>query len=374
MKTRRMFLSELIFAGMVLGGSALGSSCSLLRRDGFPALEQLEQVESLPLDPISRKILHHASLAPSGHNCQPWRVRICQNHEWIIEADPARRLPCVDPDNRELLLSLGAFLENLSITAATLGLHAEIEILAEGRQDREVARVVLEEAARRDYPLQILGQRRTVKQGQLPRILAASDLARLMSTVEGQAIYAARGSKQATSIEEMAVEAFRLQAHREEAQQEFVRWLRLDNAEVMRHRDGITTDSMGLSDIAGWYVNTFLSPGDFLTDKMRQAGIDATATLAREGGGWLLLTSRNQTIAELLACGRRFQRLSLAACELGIAIHPMTQILEEKGAASLCEVLGDDTLIPQFVLRVGYLDRYPVATGLRRPVAWFVYS
>lgn len=374
MKTRRMFLTELLFAGMVLGVSTLESSCSLLRRDGIFAPAQQGQVESPPLDPINQKILHHASLAPSGHNCQPWRVRICRRHEWIIEADPARRLPCVDPDNRELLLSLGAFLENLSITAATLGLHAEVEILARDRQELEVARVVLQEGPPRDYRLQILGKRRTVKHGQLPRVLAASDLAILMATGEGQTIYASRGSKQAAYIEEMAVEAFRLQAHREDAQQEFVRWLRLDNAEVMRHRDGITTDSMGLSGIAGWYVSTFLSPSDFLTDKMRQEGIDATAALAREGGGWLLLTSRDQTIAELLACGRRFQRLALAACELGIAIHPMTQILEEKGATSLYEVLGDNTLIPQFVLRVGYLDRYPVAAGLRRPVAWFVYS
>lgn len=374
MKTRRKFLTELLFAGMVLGGSALGSSCSLLRRDGFPSPELQGQAGSPQLDPISQKILHHASLAPSGHNSQPWRVRICRHHEWIIEADPARSLPCVDPDNRELLLSLGAFIENLSITAATLGLHAEVEILARDRQDWEVARVVLQEGPPRDYRLQILRERRTVKNGQLPRVLATSDLARLTATGEGQTMYAASGSKQAAFIEESIVEAFRLQAHREEAQQEFVRWLRLDTTEVLRHRDGITTDSMELSGIAGWYVNTFLSPGDFLTDKMRQEGIDATATLAGEGGGWLLLTSRDQTVAELLSCGRRFQRLALAACELGIAIHPMTQILEEKGAPSIYEVLGDNTLIPQFVLRVGYLDRYPVAAGLRRPVAWFVSS
>jgi hypothetical protein len=195
-----------------------------------------------------------------------------------------------------------------------------------------------------------------------------------MAKVEEQAMYVARGSKQAAFIAEAAVEAFRLQSHREDAQREFVRWLRLDRAEVMRHLDGITTDSMEINGIAGWYVNTFLSPNDFLTDTMQQKSIDATAALAKEGGGWLLLTSRGQTVPELLACGRRFQQLALAAFELGIAIHPMTQILEEKGASSLCEVLGDDSNIPQFVLRVGYLDRYPLAAGLRRPVAWFVYS
>jgi hypothetical protein len=29
-------------------------------------------------------------------------------------------------------------------------------------------------------------------------------------------------------------------------------------------------------------------------------------------------------------------------------------------------------MIPQFVLRVGYIDKYPEPTTLRRPVSWFV--
>ena len=246
--------------------------------------------------------------------------------------------------------------------------------MAKNCYDREIVRLVFQEGPLRQFRLQTLKKRRTVKCGQLPRSLASSDLTRLMATAEEQVIYAARGSKQAAFIAEAAVEAFRLQSHREEAQREFVRWLRLERAEVMRHRDGITTDSMEISGVAGWYVNNFLSPSDFLTGTMRQKGIDATAALAREGGGWLLLTSQGQTVAELLDCGRRFQQLALTACELGIAIHPMTQILEEGGASSLHEVLGGNAHTPQFVLRVGYLDKYPVAAALRRPVSWFVYS
>jgi hypothetical protein len=40
MKTRWMFLAELLFAGLVLGGSALGTGCSLLRREGIPVSVQ----------------------------------------------------------------------------------------------------------------------------------------------------------------------------------------------------------------------------------------------------------------------------------------------------------------------------------------------
>jgi hypothetical protein len=47
-----------------------------------------------------------------------------------IGLDPQRRLPEVDPDNREALLSIGAFTENLALAAGTYGLHAEMEIIA----------------------------------------------------------------------------------------------------------------------------------------------------------------------------------------------------------------------------------------------------
>lgn len=374
MITRRKFLTELLFAGVVLGGCSLGSSYSFLDRDGSPVPVQHWQIEGQPLDMASQTILYHASLAPSGHNCQPWRVRFCRHHEWIIEADPARRLPCVDSDNRELLLSLGAFLENLSIAAATLGLHAEIEILGRDSMDREIARVFFEEGPADDYNLQLLERRRTVRQGLSPRVISSSDLARLTAATEGQTIYVARDSRQSTYLEDSAVEAFRLQARRDDAQEEFVRWLRLSTAEMMRHRDGITTQSMGLGGLAEWYVSTFMSPGDFFSDKMRQKGIEATAAQVREGGGWLILTNRSQAVADLLDCGRRFQRLALAACELGICIHPMSQILEEEGAPSLDGMLRGDSSIPQFVLRVGYIDRYPTSARLRRPANWFVYS
>ena len=55
-----------------------------------------------------------------------------------------------------------------------------------------------------------------------------------------------------------------------------------------------------------------------------------------------------------------------------LAIHPMTQQLEEKQfREQIVGALGPD-MIPQFILRVGYLDRYPDPVSPRRPVAHFL--
>ena len=66
------------------------------------------------------------------------------------------------------------------------------------------------------------------------------------------------------------------------------------------------------------------------------------------------------------------QRLFLKVREKSIAIHPMTQILEE---APTMEILNEPIGIPepiQFILRTGYVKNYPVPVSLRRPVEGFV--
>jgi hypothetical protein len=55
-------------------------------------------------------ILRLASRAPNGHNTQPWTITLVDPATWILGSDQTRRLPAVDPANREMLLSLGAFL------------------------------------------------------------------------------------------------------------------------------------------------------------------------------------------------------------------------------------------------------------------------
>ncbi|HEY3344819.1 MAG TPA: nitroreductase family protein, partial [Anaerolineaceae bacterium] len=64
-----------------------------------------------------QEIIRYACLAPSGHNAQPWKFQI-QGDTIRLTADDQRRLPVVDPADRELYISLGCALENLQIAAA----------------------------------------------------------------------------------------------------------------------------------------------------------------------------------------------------------------------------------------------------------------
>ena len=69
-----------------------------------------------------REILFLASLAPSGHNTQPWFIKYIEPYHWIICNDKSRWLSAVDPTQRETVLSIGAYIQNLEYAARSLAI------------------------------------------------------------------------------------------------------------------------------------------------------------------------------------------------------------------------------------------------------------
>jgi hypothetical protein len=66
------------------------------------------------------------------------------------------------------------------------------------------------------------------------------------------------------------------------------------------------------------------------------------------------------------------QRLFLKVRDKSIAIHPMTQILEESATNQIVNQSIGITDSIQFLLRTGYLKKYPEPVSLRRPIEKFM--
>ena len=86
------------------------------------------------------------------------------------------------------------------------------------------------------------------------------------------------------------------------------------------------------------------------------------------------MTSGDSKIPTLIEYGRVFESMLLKIREKMIAVHPMTQMLEEapwkNNVAKELGVTGE----VQWILRIGYLKSYPDPVSLRRPVSWFVQA
>ena len=370
---RRVFIKRALAAGaMTAGAGSLLSACGsgVKRADLKPEGREFETLPALGDE--ASAILYYASLAPSGHNAQPWMVKAVSQREWIIGGDPARRLPAVDPQNRELLLSIGAFVENLVLAASAMGYEAETAVIGTTSADADLVKISLNRGKQSRYPLKRLASRRTVKQGLRPEEIRSEDVQALSEHLKDQLFYYPRGSEHATCIREAALESFRIQSSRDEAQKELADWIRFSNEDAKRHRDGLTTESMDIRGLAGWYVRNFMDRGDVTKESFRKQGIDLASKQVEQGGGWFIVTSEETSVAALIETGRKFERMALMAREKNIGIHPMTQCLEEKEGLEKIAANHSARVIPQFVLRVGYVDEYPDPVSLRRPVSWFL--
>jgi hypothetical protein len=290
----------------------------------------------------------------------------------ILGADSKRRLSVVDPRNRELLLSIGAFTENLVTAAGAMGYVVETEVIGKSPFDQDLVRLNIHKGKPTGYPLKRIEKRRTVKKGLTNRELRSADITTFSTATEKHLFYFQRETTHANCIRDGAVECFRIQTMNDNAQKELAKWIRFRDREAREHRDGLTTDGMEISGFGGWYVRNFMDEQDVLGEKFRTQGIEVTAELANEGAGWLILSSEGDAVADLIETGRRFERMALLARERGIGIHPMTQMLEEETGRRMIAENHPKGIIPQFILRVGYIDPYPDPVSLRRPVISFV--
>jgi hypothetical protein len=325
------------------------------------------------LKPDEEAILFLASLAPSGHNTQPWFVQYLEPYHWIIGNDRTKWLPAVDPTQRETMLSIGAFIQNLEYAAGSFGYICKWTLLAKTSQDDRVMEVTISKAKSAEaFDTEKIKNRRTVRSGFLRDLLKPEDIKDLIDSEPELIHYLPATGRESQFIDQQTIEANRLQADRDPAQQELADWIRFSSRDAEKYRDGLTTASMEIEGTAGWVVRNFYGRDNVMQQDFRSRGIDKIKQEVATGAGWILITSKENSVAALLETGRRMQRLFLKVREKGIAIHPMTQILEE---ASTQKILNQSLAINnpiQFILRTGYVKSYPPSVSLRRPVDWFV--
>ncbi len=320
-----------------------------------------------------RAILFLASLAPSGHNTQPWFIKHLEPYHWIVGNDRTRWLPGVDPTQRETILSIGAFLQTIDYAASGLGYTCQFDTLAMNNQDKDIVALKLSKAGPAPaYDRQKIISRRTVRSNYLSDVLKNADLTYLVNDESDFIHYIPNTVRECHRLNEHTLEANRIQSTRDTAQRELADWIRFSSEDAATHRDGLTTASMEIDGISGWALRNFYGKSDVLKAGFKDRSIDTVKEQLSRSAGWLLITSKANDVATLLETGKRMQRLFLRVRDRGIALHPMTQTLEESATnRTINESIGiSDTV--QFILRTGYLKTYPEPVSLRRSVDWFV--
>jgi hypothetical protein len=380
---RRNFLK---FSGegiLLLGGMSMINACSGVKREDLPRSNG-EKTSLKGLEKDEMEILYLASLAPSGHNTQPWAVKIVEPKHWVIGSDMKRWLTAVDPNNRELLLGIGAFIENLALAAGTFGYEVDIQVIAKNPSDLDIADIRFKKGNTIEFPLEKIKKRRTLRTDYLNQEIKTEDLkyitkheaksCTLSRTPSPHSFYFSNTSPQGKYLQEGTIEANRTQAYREPAQEELANWIRWSTKEAKQYRNGLTPESMEIKGIGGLFVRNFYNRQSVLKKSFRDQTVDIVAKQVKTCGGWLVVTSSDSNIPTLIEYGRVFENILLRIRERMIAIHPMTQMLEEEPwRKQIAKELGLAGEV-QWILRMGYLESYPDPVSLRMPISWFVQT
>ncbi|MEO8771124.1 MAG: hypothetical protein ABI402_13590 [Ferruginibacter sp.] len=334
-----------------------------------------DPIAKFPLIDDERAILFLASLAPSGHNTQPWFIKYIEPYHWIICNDKTKWLSAVDPTQRETILSIGAFIQNLEYAASNAGYNCQFDMMATANQDEDIVAVKLTKSAGATaFDIATIKSRRTVRSNYLNDVLKKEDEGFLFTEEKGFFNFIHSGSKEYQHLNEQTVEANKIQSYRDAAENELSDWIRFSSRDAEKNMDGLTTASMEIEGLPGFVVRNFYNKNSVMKKNFRDKNIDNVIKQVSQSAGWLLITSKDNEVATLLETGKRMQRLFLKVRNKSIAIHPMTQILEEASTKQKMNQSIGITENIQFILRIGYLKNYPEPVSLRRPVDWFVRS
>ena len=305
-------------------------------------------------------------LAPNPHNRQPWLMRLDADGGMTLFCDLDRRLPVTDPLDRQITIGLGAFLELFRLALAEQGIAATITPFPEGepapRLDRRpVARVTLAPRGRPDPLFAAAPARRSAKQPfDMARPPEAAEVARLRAALlRPEGMGAALDPALVARIRDVVWQAWSIEAATPEAHAESVDLMRLGTPEVAANPDGIP--------IWGPQLDPMVARGEVTRDAMLPGRPGYAmmvsryrAMLAQTPAHLWIETPGNSRAAQLDA-GRDWLRLNLAATAAGLALHPVSQALQEFLAmaaprAALPGLLGAAGTV-QMLGRLGRVER-----------------
>jgi nitroreductase len=301
-----------------------------------------------------RACLRAATAAPSVHNTQPWLFRAL-DHGVEVLADERRRLAVLDPQGREMALSLGAAVCNLRIAMRARGRRPATHILPYPERPEVVAVVRVGTPGPADPHVWMLAaavrQRRTnrrpFRDQPVPEWLQ-------MTLVE-----AARG--EGTSL------VFPDDIGRHDV-------LSLADAVESAQRK----DPDYLTELAAWTGGTGRRDGvptgalgprpDRPPRGLRDFGAEAHARTARfpHDPTIAVLYTTGDDRLHWLRAGMAMQLVLLTATAHGLATTVLTQPVELAGARAQLSAPGDPRTA-QVVLRLGFGPRTPLTP--RRPLA-----
>jgi len=282
-----------------------------------------------------RFALSYAILAPNPHNLQPWLVDLTEPDVVTLLADPDRRLPETDPFDRQLTIGLGGFLELMRIAASTQGYEIDLTLFPEGSDklllgSRPVARAHFRPVSSAADPLfnSILQRRSTKEPFDMQQQVDDDAIDALSPAIEDVRFAGTRHADQVAALRSLIWNAFKVEHETPPKLQESIDLMRMGKAAINATPDGIDIGGMPLEGLERLGLMTrqdLATQGSFAY----QTGLDMYQDMFAATPAFVWLATPDNHRDNQIAAGRAWLRLNLLTTQHGMALHPVSQCLQE---------------------------------------------
>jgi hypothetical protein len=362
-------------AVLITGGAAIliGGAAWVATRSPRAAQEPWRAAEKGFGDP-RLDALAYAILAPNPHNMQPWKVELQGEDSLRLHCDLERLLPTTDPPNRQITIGFGCFLELLRQAAAEKGYRASIEPFPEGEPQpnldaRPIAAVQLvKDAGVERDPLFAHALSRHTNRAPFDagRQVTDETLAQVSAAVlPGVNVNSAADLSRVQDLRGLTADAWRIEWETAATRRESINVTRIGKDETNAAPWGLSLSGAAIDALATAKVLTrenMDKPGS----TAYQQSLDFYIRACESATAFLWLTTPANTRRDQLQAGQSWVRVHLAATAAGLAVHPLSQALQEfPEMAQLYEKahlwMADPGETVQMLARLGYADAPPPA-------------
>lgn len=315
-----------------------------------------------------RNALWYSSIAANSHNTQMWKVELYPNEYRLqITVDDSRTLNIVDPEKREAYISLGCYIETMSVAFSAYGYDTKIRC---SDMSVQVAYTKRTNAVIDNSKLALIDKRHTDKSIYSNKQIEQNTVSRLLGKYSALSIYQS-GNENFAYIKQISMNAIKVQSASQDYRDELSEWMRFSDKEAAAKLDGISADMIGLKGIVKAFYYWTTTSESAKGDKFAEQGIDTAKKQLNNCGAFAVITGGN-TFEELINVGRITQAFWFDCVENSIAVQPFSAALEtEPFCSSIQNDLGTAAPV-QMILRLGYVDEYGANSGLRRDLSDYI--
>ncbi len=317
-------------------------------------------------------LLETAIHAPSPHNVQPWRVKIINETEAELFIDSARTLPKEDITGSFIILTMGLFVEALSILAERRGFGLSYELFHEPdwyapailEIDKHslipFAKLELTKAEKieNNYGEDLFFKRRTSRLNLLDKKVPDKTAAILREIANSfnQKFSVVTDPKQIKRLMNWNTEAVFEDLNAADYHDEIVEWFRYSDEQSRKHLDGLDYRCMNTSRLTfrmsakmSWLMRVPVSKQ--IMAKIYRSQLGTIPTLGVIAGGFW-------KPADAIDAGKFLMRFWLETAVHNLYIHPFGNLVTNKKIAEKvekCLEISDIWLI----FKIGYSAEPP---------------